>query len=192
MTSTMNSQRGFTLMELMLTLAVFLIISTMSLALMGSAMPGIRANGQASRLIGLLQTAREMAIARQRDVELRFDVDQSTVQLVRHDNGVEVPVSMLIFEYNVKFTQFTGLGDTPEGYGSGAAIDFGGANPLLFTSDGSLVDGTGVPVSGTFYLGIESKPDSARAITVTGSTARARFYRFGAESGTWEGGWIGK
>lgn len=185
-------ERGFTLTELLIALGFFIVVSAMSLALVGTAMPGIRANGQSARLLGLLQTAREMAIARQRDVEVRFDTGANSVELVRHDEGVEVPVTLLVFEYKVAFLQFSGLGDTPEGYGSTEPVDFGGADPLIFTSDGSLVDGSGVPVSGTMYLGIEGNRDTARAITLSGSTARARFYRYAATSETWEGGWIGK
>ena len=188
----MKVQRGFTLPELLVTLAFFMTISAMGFAVMGTAVPMIRTDGQVNRLLGMLQFAREMAISRQRDVEVRIDVNTNTIDLIRHDEGVEVPVQKLVFEYGVKLLQFSDMGDTPEGYGSTDAVDFNGATTLLFISDGSLVDDASVPVNGTIYLAMEGKRETARAITVTGSTARARFYKWTPDSQTWEGGWIGK
>lgn len=188
----MRTARGFTLPEMMVTLAFFMTVSATGVALLGSAVPMVRVDGQVNRLLGMLQVAREMAIARQRDVEVRFDLDTSTATLVRHDEGVEVPVQTLAFEYGVKLMLFGDMTDTPLGYGRNSAVDFGGVSRLLFISDGSLVDETSVPVNGTIYLGMEGKPATARAITITGATARARFYKWTPENATWEGGWIGK
>jgi Tfp pilus assembly protein FimT len=187
-----RTDRGFTLPEVLITVAFFIVVSAVSLAGVSAALPTLRVDGQVSRLMGLLQMARETAVARQRDVEIRFDVPNHRVTLIRHEPNEEVPIQMITFESNVIFTQFDGMGDTPEGYGSNDPVDFGGADPLLFISDGTLVDGTGIPTNGTIYLGIEEHRETARAITITGSTARARFYKWIPANETWEGGWTAR
>jgi len=63
------------LTELLIAVAFFMIISAMGFALTGVAAPSIRTDGQVNRVIGLLQVARETAITRQRDVEVRIDLE---------------------------------------------------------------------------------------------------------------------
>jgi type II secretory pathway pseudopilin PulG len=176
----MTSQRGFTLLELVLTTTFFVTVSGMALALIGSALPSVRTDGEVNRLIGMMQLARETAITRQRDVELRLDVDTNSVLLVRHEGGTEVPVSQLFFEYNVTFHKFSGMGDTPDGYGADSAVDFGDAESLIFAPDGSFLGDDDVPLNGTIFLGVDGRRETARAITVTGTTARARLYSWNA------------
>ena len=188
----LKSTGGFTLMEVMMALAFFMVVSAMSLAVVSSAVPTIRVNSQINRLLGLLQLAREEAIAKQRDVLLTFDEDTSTIQIVRLVAGQEVWVQTVTFEYGVKFMRFDGTGDTPDGYGAASNIDFNGATQTLFISDGSLVDEASIPVNGTIYIGIDGHPETGRAITITGSTARARFYEWAPGSSLWETGWVGK
>jgi len=188
----MKNQQGFTLPELLVAVALFMTVAGVAIALLGSAAISIRSDSQAGRLLGLIQLARETAIMRQRDVEIAFDEDTDTVTLVRFDDGVAVPLQQLSFEHQVGFRQYTGAGDTPEGYGDGSPVDFGTAARLIFIPDGSLVDEANVPVNGTVYLGMLNRPETARAVTLTGTTARARLYRWAPETAAWEGGWVTK
>jgi hypothetical protein len=48
----------------------------------------------------------------------------------------------------------------------------------MFGPDGSFVDPTGVPVNGTVFLGVPGQVETARAVTVFGSTGRVRGYRW--------------
>lgn len=179
----MTNERGFTLTELIITITFFLTVSGMALALIGSALPSVRTDGEVNRLVGLFQLARETAITRQRDVEIRIDPDTHSVLVVRHEEDTEVPVTQLFFEYNVTFRQFTGMGDTPEEYGDDATVNFGDAESLTFAPDGSFVADDDVPLNGTIFLGVEGRPETARAITLTGTTARARLYSWNATDG---------
>ena len=172
------SERGFTLPELLIAIALFVIVAGIGVAQLGPAIQTARANAQAARVSGLIQLARENAIRTQRDLELRFDTDTNTVRIVRTNNGVTASVSEVTLEYNMSLRTFAGVPDTPEGFGMADAADFGGAARLFFISDGSLVDEDSVPVNGTIALGVADQVFSARAITVTGTTARPRRYRW--------------
>ncbi|MGE3276494.1 MAG: Tfp pilus assembly protein FimT/FimU [Vicinamibacterales bacterium] len=188
-----STQSGFTLPEMLVAVTFFLILSGMALATVNAVVPSVRADGQVSRVLGALQAAREVSISSRRDVELRFDTDASTMTVVRLDGGgAETELQVLGFEYNVKFYQFGDMGDTPEGFGAGGVVDFGDSSELIFTSDGTLVDETGVPVNGTIFMGMAGKRETARAITVTGATARARFYKWSSSGTGWEGGWTAR
>jgi prepilin-type N-terminal cleavage/methylation domain-containing protein len=176
------SQRGFTLPEVLVAIAFFVIVSSIGAATLAPAVTAARTDSQVRRVIGLLQLARETAITRQRDVELLVDEGAGVLRLALIDQGVEVPFMELALENRVALHRFDEMGDTPDGFGGGAAVNFGTAARLLFISDGSLVGNDDMPVNGTFYLAVEGQPETARAVTVTGATARARAYRWMATS----------
>ncbi len=173
------NNRGFTFPEVIISLAVFSIVSGMGAALFGSSIPTLRANSQMSRVVGLVQMGRANAIRRQRDIEMRFDATTSSIRLIRSDAGVEVPVAEVFLEYGVGLRTFETVDeDTPDQFGDASATDFEGAERLFFISDGSLVDEDGLPTDGTIFLGMSGQPSTARAVTVTGATARPRPYRW--------------
>jgi hypothetical protein len=127
-------------------------------------------------------------MAGRREVEVRFDPDANTVTLLKLDGGVATPMERVLIEYGVQFKQFSGLGDTPDEFGASGPIDFGDSATLRFDADGSLVDETGLPANGTLFLGLGNQPLTARAITLTGTTARARLYRWkpSGSGGAWD------
>ena len=174
----MRTQRGFSLAELLVVVAIFMTISAMASALLMSSIAMVRADGQAQRLMGLFQLARETAIMRQRDVELVFDAAANRARLILLEQGLQTPIREVSLEYGVGFRRFGGVPDTPDGFGAGEAIDFDGAARLIFISDGSFVGADDLPVNGTVFLGMAGQRDTARAVTLTGATARARAYRW--------------
>jgi prepilin-type N-terminal cleavage/methylation domain-containing protein len=188
MRSRASSQAGFSLIEIVVAMTILVIASGTAVVLTNSVLPGIRADSQGRRLIAMMQYARGMATSSRRDVELRFDVPANTAQLVLMDAGVERPLQRLDLEYHVEFTKFPGLGDTPDGFGDADVIDFGGATRIVFEPDGSVIDETGLPVNGTVFLGMDGEVHAARAITLTGTTGRARMYHW-SSAATPSGGW---
>lgn len=179
------SERGFTLTELVLSIVLFAILAGMAVLVMGTATQVMRANAQAARVSGLIQLARENAIRTQRDLELTFDDASNAVRVVRTENGVSNTLAEVALEYRMELRLFDEFADTdtPDAFGNTGAVDFGAAERLFFISDGSLVDEDSVPVNGTIFIGVPQQPLTARAVTITGTTARPRKYRWMGE--TW-------
>jgi prepilin-type N-terminal cleavage/methylation domain-containing protein len=183
-----SDKAGFTLVELQVAMAVLLVLASTAMMFTKSALPSMRSDGQARRLVSLFHIARETAISSRRDIEVRFDEQNSTVQMIKRDAGVEVLMETFVFEFDVVFTQFANLPDTPAGFGDESPVEFGDSMTLLFDSEGSLIDETGLPVNGTVFVGIPHVLQSARAITLTGTTGRPRLYRWRASGAVGGGG----
>jgi Tfp pilus assembly protein FimT len=179
---------GFTVLELIMAMGLFVVMAGTTVMVTNAVLPGIRADGQARAIMSLMNYARDLAISNRRDVEIHFDTDQHTATIVRMDGGLGTPIQTVYLEYDVQFMQFNGLGDTPDGYGADGVVDFGDSTKVIFEPDGSVVDETGLPTNGSIYLGIHGSLQAARAITLTGTTARPRMYRWskaGGDSGWW-------
>lgn len=172
------NDRGFTLAEVLIVITLMMIVAAFGSAVFTTSIPMLRANSQATRLATLIQLARANAIKRQRDIELRFDSASNAVRLVRSEAGTETTFGEVTFEYGVALHRVASLGDTPDGFGAAADTDFGTAQRLYFISDGSLVDERNLPVNGTIFLSMGDRPRTARAVTINGTTARPRVYRW--------------
>ena len=176
------NQRGFTLAEVVISVSLFLVLSGIGVAVLMPAITTAKADAEANRLIGVLQFAREAAITRQRDVEMRIDEAAGAIRLIRLDEDEETLFLEVVFEQQMGLRRFDAMGDTPDEFGGDGAVNFGDVARLLFISDGSLVGEDDVPVNGTIYLAMADQPVTARAITINGTTARPRAYRWSNDS----------
>lgn len=177
-------QAGYTIVEAGIT--VFLIVLVSGFALMGidGSMPGVRANAALSQTVAEMRRGRELAMAQRRDMRLEF-IGKNKIQLTRMDLPIgTTTLRTVTLENKIEFTLLDGIPDTPDSFGNGSAVDFGGASPLIFLSDGSLVDSQGNPISGSVFLGMPGRPETARAATILGSTGRIRGYKWTGTSWT--------
>jgi prepilin-type N-terminal cleavage/methylation domain-containing protein len=177
-TGTVVSERGFTLIEMMLVVCVMGIIAAMATFQIGSVRPGMQGDGAMRVVMGELNTAREMAIAQRRLMEIQF-VGTNRLQIIRHNlpNGTTI-LRDVAFESGVQYSLIPNITDTPDAFGNGTATDFGAAPGIMFNTDGSLIDNGGAPVNGTVFVSIPSMSLSFRAITIMGSTGRVRGYKW--------------
>ena len=81
-------------------------------------------------------------------------------------------------ENRVQFRLEPGVPDTPNLFGIASALDFDLVGPWMFTSEGSFVGGSGDVTNGTVFLSIPNQANSARAITLMGTTALIRPWRW--------------
>ena len=175
-------EAGYSLIETMMALGIFGIVSAMAVVQIGQSRPGLVGDGAMRVAMSQMNAAREQAITQRRSMRLNFDTVNNQVQIIRE----EVPgpalttLTSVPFEGGVKFVApaSIGLGDTPDHFGAGAAVDFGAATEIKFTPDGTMVNQVGAVLNGTVYMSLPYIKLSARAITVLGSTGRVRSYRW--------------
>ena len=104
-------------------------------------------------------------------------------------------LTSVALESNATFSLTPSVPDTPDAFGANASLCFGAssgtcsAQAYQFNSDGTFTDANGVVINGTVFLSIANQPESARAITVLGTTGRVRGYKWAPPSGSASGGW---
>src|SRR5262245_57287993 len=72
-------KRGFTLMELLIVLAIMGLISTLAVSGIARSMPGLALRNDARLVADALRAARTAAVGNNREVTLVLDVEQHTV-----------------------------------------------------------------------------------------------------------------
>jgi Tfp pilus assembly protein FimT len=174
----LNNERGVSLMELMLTMAVATIVGGMAAATMTDSRRTMAGDGAMRMVMNELNTAREMAMTQRRNVEVQF-VGGIWVRTFRHElNNTTTVLRSVALEGNMTFSLVPTVPDTPDGFGAGSGVSFGQAAIYQFNGDGALVDGGGTPINGTVFLSFAQKGITARAITILGSTGRVRGYKW--------------
>jgi len=186
-----TSESGYTLIEVMVVLCVSAILGGMAMFQVAAARPAFQGDGAMRVVMAELNYARDVAVSQRRYVEIEF-VTENRLRVLRIDDlapedGVEVPPAVLqdlTLENGATFAMLDGVAlDTPDGFG----LD-NGAEPdavLRFTSDGMMVNDAGEPRNASLFVLVPGAPKSFRAVTVLGTTARVRGYRWHGDA--WAG-----
>jgi prepilin-type N-terminal cleavage/methylation domain-containing protein len=171
MTRAPNDSNGFTLVEMLMTIAVLGVVCAMAVGIMPSFINSNRADSSIMATLSAVELARDRSIGERREFQLIFTAP-SHIQVVRIEVAPVGTTTVLdtVLENGQEFRQFVGIPDTPDAFGSSGPIAFGATPTIRFTSDGSLLDSAGDPVNGTVFLGEPNRPSSARAITIFGAT----------------------
>jgi Tfp pilus assembly protein FimT len=169
---------GFSMVEISIGLLLAMILAGFAVVNINGMLPGMRTNASLAQTVAQLRKGRETAIAQRREVEIKF-LGNNQIQLVRHDLPAGTTVlNTITLENSVTFRLFPGLPDTPDTFGKAAAVDFGAAADMRFSTTGTLIDGNKNPLSGTVFLGLANHAETARAVTILGATGRVRGYRW--------------
>jgi prepilin-type N-terminal cleavage/methylation domain-containing protein len=202
--SSRKLQQGFSVIELVIVVAVMVIVSAM--AIMSTARPGTaaRANNAADAVVNTLRQGRLLAITKRRNVQVALTAPnqiQLTVQTLPGEPPPALPIPAVLLNDGIRsglqFYVFPTLPNTPMGplgFGNTTAIDFEAVNggtvgtAVMFSSSGSLVGAGGAaaanyyavgnndPINATIFIGVQGDAATARAITVTGATGRVRSF----------------
>jgi prepilin-type N-terminal cleavage/methylation domain-containing protein len=206
----LKSNRGFSLLELMITVSIILIMGGVTFITMAPIIQTNHVNTAYETTLEVIRTYRNMAITKSNRYIVTFapgtttpPAVPSTITVQFWGTGVPVaPAPVTIATYQLPpDIQFGVLGGfptsaatVPDGFGAGAtAIDFdqnmglGSQNYIMFMPDGSSQDTLGNWNSGVLYMTRASDLYSSRSITVFGPTGRVRGYRLNTVSGvsTW-------
>jgi len=172
-----EGERGFSLLELLVTVLLIGIISGMAIVTFVNVLPTIRADSGMKLVLTQLRQARQSAVDQRRNFVVTF-VGTNRVTVARQElSGGTTTVADYTYPYNMITQVYSGVPDTPDGFGKTQAVNFNG-NTVIFISDGTAVASTGALINGTVFLGIGANPMTARAITVMGGTGRIRSYRY--------------
>jgi type II secretory pathway pseudopilin PulG len=183
-TLSQRTERGYTLLEIMVVVGIIMVGSAVAIPVTIQMVRNARGDSVMTMTETFLQTARNRAVAERRNIIINF-TSESTVQAER----VEVPsddrtvVDQLRLENSEEFLKLDGLPDTPDRFGGADNINFTGGQPVMFTSDGSLIDADGDITNATIFLARPDTPDSARAVTILGITGLTRTWKW---RGTWQ------
>lgn len=171
-------ERGFTLVELSVSMATVACVMAICIAWVPPMTEVMQADADLQLVKAQVMLAREMAVNQRRSIELEF-LAPNVVQVTRQDLPAGTTVlSRAVLEHGTAYRRFDGQPDTPDGFGASTAVSLGGAARVFFTADGTLTDADGNPVNISVFIGQSTRPLTARALTVFGTTARLRGYRW--------------
>jgi prepilin-type N-terminal cleavage/methylation domain-containing protein len=179
-----QSQRGFSLLEILTALAIISIILAMAILNYGSILPNYKANAAMDQLLYQLRSARERAISHRREVQVQFVGNNQLTITELWLVGTAPPPTTVSFEGGAQYVVFGTIPDLPAPYnfGNTAPIYFGGLSggpPIMkFSTTGGFIDGGNTLVNGTVFMGIPGRASTARAISILGSTGRVREYHW--------------
>jgi prepilin-type N-terminal cleavage/methylation domain-containing protein len=180
--------RGFSLIEMMIVVALFFIVSVFSVMTIDPALKQGRVTEGYNTTLMQLRQARDISVAQRQIyfVTLNGAVQPNVVTITQGSTGTVVSTKTLptdvAFDVEPGYpTSRTVFPTTPDGFGvGGTPIDFdqgivGGAkNVIYFYPDGSAADVVGNVNNGVVYITRPGDIRNARAITLWGATGRLR------------------
>lgn len=92
----MPPPRGFTLVELLVVLAIAGLMLAVAPPLISSVMPGVELKAAARRTAGALRLAREVAIASGRDIAWVIDIDSNRYRIDGDHRGGSLPAGLAV------------------------------------------------------------------------------------------------
>jgi prepilin-type N-terminal cleavage/methylation domain-containing protein len=202
------NEGGFSLIEVVVVVGIISVTLAMALIGIVPAMITSRSNAGMELVMGELRRAHERAVDERRIYRVTF-VPPQTIQV---DVGQVAAIGStitgsspafaaaqpaLLLPVTVQFLVIPGIptaaGATPDGLGSGAkAIDLdianGGATQIYFQPDGRALDALNRLNDGVVYVAEPGNLYSSRAVSVFGSTGRAKGWFLATVGGA--AGWV--
>jgi prepilin-type N-terminal cleavage/methylation domain-containing protein len=174
-----RQQAGYTLAEVLIVLCLIAVVSAMAVPISSEFLHQSKADSGVAAAMTAVAAARDRAVSERRNFQLTF-IDPNRIRLSR----VEVPggglttVQEFTLDNGMRFVKFDGLPDTPDKFGNASTAAFSGTAPVMFSSDGTLVDSNGDVVNGSLFMGLAQQPDTARAVTIFGATGVVRTWKW--------------
>jgi prepilin-type N-terminal cleavage/methylation domain-containing protein len=184
------AMRGFSLVELLIVVAITIIITGIGFLTVGPVIQQIHVSNAYNDTLGTLRLARQMAIGKRNIymVTLSKAAIPNTITITDTDPANPRVIETIPLPSDVSFDNEPGIPNsvatTPDGFGTGAnAIDFsqppanGVGNVIYFYPDGSARDSASNLNNGVVYIALPGQLLSSRAISLWGATGRLRGWR---------------
>jgi prepilin-type N-terminal cleavage/methylation domain-containing protein len=203
MKSKTKRQRGFTLLETLVSIAIIMTVAGILVVKSFGSMESYKANSAMDVVVSQFRVARQLAISQRRTVFVWVDTTYTgagagsqhikyQIQPAPKSGEVAGPLISVALPGQTQYLLPSGVPDTPMAFGtcSQNAVCIGnvsGGPPIMqFNSTGTFTDGTGLsPLNGTVFVSIPTQPLTTRAVTIMGGTGRVRPYTFTGASGGW-------
>jgi len=193
-----RKSRGFTLIEMMIALSIFLIMSAIFLMNIQPALKQSRVSSAYNTTLGAMRQARDLSVAQRQIYFVTFNTAASPHNVTITQGSTGTVVATYPMPSDVGFNVVSGVPTspttpptTPDGFGTASrSVDFdqgvaGGArNVVYFYPDGSAADAVGNVNNGVLYIARPADLNSSRAITLWGATGRLRGWRLYQNGGT--------
>ena len=173
------------MIEMMLVVGVMGVISGLAIFQIGSARPYMKGDGAMRIVLAQMNTARELSISQRRNIQLTFSGNVITMTRQNIAIGAAAATTTVLsavpMEGGVQFVATSGVADLAEWTGGGFAT----TTPVFFSSDGSLIGSSGLPVNNLVFMTILNQPRALRAVSISGPTGRIRAYAWEPASLKW-------
>jgi prepilin-type N-terminal cleavage/methylation domain-containing protein len=185
---TARSARGFSMIEIMVVVFILGTLAGVAIMITPGVIRMVKGEGATMQARGFLTRVREAAITKRRNIQVTFVEPNQLMAEEMQIPGVPVAADRfqesVEFEGGLEYLKFAEIPDTPDLFGSATAISLGGAETVLFTSEGMFTDINGDPVNATLAFGIPEQPRTAQAVTILGVSAVVRQWRWNGSAWT--------
>ena len=189
-------EAGFSMIEMLLVVALIAIVAGVSIINIGPAMRNARVTEGHQITIMQLRRARQESIDKRRVFIVTFNTatNPHSIQIQRReqDNTLTPIVQLSLpgdIQYRVEPGVPTNVTNTPDQFGTAqSAVEFalgtgGNNNEIYFQPDGSARDNQGRINNGVVYLARPGALYSSRAVTLYGFTGRIKGWRLQNQGG---------
>ena len=180
-----RSAQGFSLIELLVVVAIIAVLAGIAIGVTPSIIQTAKGQSGAQQLAAFLKRHREMAISRRRNIEIAFTAPNQVPSVQRAVPGSAEPAGAADAARNVlpRRPAWSSAASPaspirPTRSATPRPSILGGANPVMFTSEGSFTDVNGNPINASVFLGVPNQVNTANALTIIGTTATVRTWRW--------------
>ena len=184
----MKDIRGFSLIEILSVVGLVAVVGAFSMMIIGPALEARNVEMAVRTVSTQMSRARQFSVDARRRIRVTFTnpatitVDQ---QAPISQGGAWTQVSTTELPGDMEFEIDGTISSGPEGHATSAVADFSGASQIFFMPDGSAVTSAGILSNGVVYVAQPTKVETARAVTLFGSTGRIKRYAYTTGTG-WE------